>query len=71
MDKQRALVFIDELLTRLRSRKLLFEGWQMQREVRRKVKAEIHLLLLSKFKDYRKKIDDLTENIFRALEEVG
>jgi len=44
MDKQRALVFIDELLTRLRSRKLLFEGWQMQREIRRKVKAEIHLL---------------------------
>ena len=42
----------------------------MQRDVRRKVRAEIRLLLLSNFRNYRDKIDELTEGIFGALEGV-
>jgi len=42
----------------------------MQRDVRRKVRVETRLLLLSKFRNYRDKIDELTEGIFGALEEI-
>ncbi|MEM3661183.1 MAG: hypothetical protein QXU11_12480, partial [Thermoproteota archaeon] len=67
---QRILSFTDRLLTHLEDRKLLFKGWQQQREVRRRIMAEIRLLLLSEFKDYRNKIDTLTERVFEALEGV-
>ena len=68
IEKQRAIAFIDNLSTHLENKKLLFKGWQLQRDVRRKVKAETRLLLLSKFRNYRDKIDELTEAIFGALE---
>jgi len=70
IEKKKVISFIDTLLTHLRRRKLLFKGWQQQRDVRRKVKGEIRLLLLSRFKDRRSKIDDLMESVFRALGEV-
>ena len=70
IEKQRAIAFIDNLSTHLENKKLLFKGWQMQRDVRRKVRAETRLLLLSKFRNYRDKIDELTEGIFGALEEI-
>jgi type I restriction enzyme R subunit len=68
IEKQRAITFINDLSAHLQKRKLLFNGWQLQRDVRRKVKAETRLMLLSKFKEHRKKIDELTEGIFGALE---
>ena len=70
IEKQKAISFVNNLSTHLQKRKLLFKGWQLQRDVRRKVKAETRLLLLSKFRDYRDKIDELTEGIFGALEGV-
>ncbi|PMB76224.1 MAG: hypothetical protein C0177_07275 [Fervidicoccus fontis] len=71
VERQRVLDFIDILLIHLRRENLLFEGWQLQRDIRRKVKAETRLLLFSKFRDYKGKIDDLTEGVFGALEEIG
>jgi type I restriction enzyme R subunit len=68
LEKKRAINFIDELIGHLESKKLVFPGWQLQRDVRRKVKEEIRIKLLSKFKNYRNKIDDLTEKVFVALE---
>jgi type I restriction enzyme R subunit len=68
IDKQRVITFIDTLLTHLKSKNLLFKGWQIQRDVRRKVKVEIRLLLISKFKDYKDKMDELTDRVFEALE---
>jgi len=67
IEKQRAIAFIDNLLIHLENKKLLFKGWQLQRDVQRKVRAETRLLLLSKFRNYRDKIDELTEAIFGAL----
>ena len=66
--KQRALDFTSKLTVHLEKEKLLFKDWQMQREVRRKVKTETRLMLLSEFKDHRNKIDDLADRIFTALE---
>jgi type I restriction enzyme R subunit len=68
--KSRAITFINNLLTHLENKKLLFRGWQTQREVRRRVKAETRLLLLSEFKNYKSKIDDMTDGIFGALEGI-
>jgi type I restriction enzyme R subunit len=70
VERQRALLFTDRLLTHLGDRKLLFKGWQQQREVRRGIMAETRLLLLSEFKDHRDKVDALTERVFEALEGV-
>jgi type I restriction enzyme R subunit len=68
IEKQRAINFINNLLIRLENKKLLFKGWQLQRDVRRKVKAETRLSLLSEFRDYKSKIDELTDKVFEALE---
>lgn len=70
LERQRALNFIDKLLAHLNEKKLLFKGWQLQREVRRKIKAELRFLLLLNFRDKKSKIDELMENTFRALEEI-
>jgi type I restriction enzyme R subunit len=70
LEKQKAIDFINSLLTHLENKKLLFKGWQFQRDIRRKVKAEIRLLLLSKFRNYRRKVDELTEGLFGALEGI-
>lgn len=68
VDKQRLVSTINDIIIHLKSLMLLFEGWQIQRGVRQKVRTEIRLQLLIRFKDYRNKIDDLTEAIFFALE---
>jgi len=68
--KQRAIAFISNLSSYLEKAGLLFEGWQLQRDVRRKVRAETRLLVLSEYKDYRTKIDELTERLFAALEGI-
>jgi type I restriction enzyme R subunit len=70
VEKQKAIAFINNLSTHLEEKKLLFKGWQQQRDVRRKVKAETRLLLLSEFRDYRDKVDELTKEIFEALEGI-
>lgn len=70
VEKQRVVDFIGNLILYLENRNLLFKGWQQQRDVRRKVKAEIRIQLLSRFKNYRCKIDELTEKIFEALEGI-
>jgi type I restriction enzyme R subunit len=68
--KQKAVSFVNELLSHLTKKGMLFEGWQQQRDVRRKVKAEVRVLLLSKFKEHKIKIDKLTESMFEALEGI-
>jgi len=70
IEKQRVIDFINSLSTHLENRKLLFKGWQLQRDVRRKVEAETRLLLLSKFRNYRGEVDELTGGIFGALEGI-
>jgi len=70
VEKQRAVASVNSLSSHLERAGLLFRGWQLQRDVRRKVKAEIRLLLLSEYRDYRSKIDELTERTFAALEGV-
>jgi len=68
IDKQKAIALVNDLFAHLEDRKLLFKGWQLQRDVRRKVKAEVRLQLLSKLRNYRSKMDEITEGIFGALE---
>lgn len=68
LEKQRTINFIDSLLKNLENKKLLFIGWQQQRDIRRKIRAEIRLQLLSQFKNYRNKIDDLMEATFESME---
>jgi hypothetical protein len=70
IDRQETVTFINNLSSHLEKKKLLFKGWQLQRDIRRKVKAEIRLLLLSEFRKYKSKIDELTEKIFSALEGI-
>ena len=69
-DKQKTIAFITRLLAHLESRKLLFKNWQNQRDIRRKVKAETRLMLLSEFKEHKSKIEDLTDGIVNALEKT-
>lgn len=69
-DDQKVIKFVSELLERLHSKDLLFKGWQQQRDVRRKIKSEIKLLLLARLKDYRNRVDQLKEEIFNTLEEM-
>ena len=70
LEEQTVLKFIEKLLKDLREKGLLFKGWQRQRGIRRKVRGETRILLLTNFKKWRNKIDDLTEGVFRALEEI-
>lgn len=69
-DKERVLHFVDKLLSILRKKKLLFPGWQEQREVRKAVKREIRLHILTTFKERKDKIDELMEDLFRSLGEL-
>jgi mannitol-1-phosphate/altronate dehydrogenase len=71
LEKQKAIDFINSLLSHLENKKLRFKGWQLQRDIRQKVKVEIMLLLLSKFRNYRQKVDELTDVLFEALEGIG
>jgi len=68
LEKKRAIDFVKGLLSHLNTKELLFSGWQSQREMRRKVRSEIRIMLLTEMKNHRDKIDDLTDNIFEALE---
>ena len=68
LDKQTALTTINTLLKRLEEKELLFNGWQQQRDIRRRIRAEIRLQLLSQFKNHRNKIDDLKEAIYESME---
>ena len=68
IDKQRIIAFIHELLIHLQEKKLLFNGWRQQRDVRHKVRVEIRLQLLSKLRNHRNRLDDMTEGIFSGLE---
>jgi len=68
--KKEALSFIDTLLQKLKNEGLLFDGWQHQRDIRRKVKREMRILLLSKLKQWKDEIDELMEKIFEVLVET-
>jgi len=70
VNKEHAIETINLLTERLQEKGFLFKGWQQQRDIRRKVRAEIMLLLLSKFKDEKDKIGDLLDGTFEALEEI-
>ena len=70
IEKHKVIAFINRLFEHLEKAGLLFEGWQEQRDVRRKVKSETRLLVLSEYKEHRDKIDELTEQVFGALEGV-
>jgi hypothetical protein len=70
IEKQKAVSFINHLTEHLQKLGLLFEGWQLQRDVRRKVKSETRFLLLSDYKEHRDKVDELTEQLFGAMEEM-
>lgn len=66
--KKETATFVDSLLAHLAEKGMFFKGWQQQRDVRRKVKAEVRLLLLSRFREHKSKIDRLTESVFEAWE---
>ncbi|MFW6159908.1 MAG: type I restriction endonuclease subunit R [Acidobacteriota bacterium] len=68
LQKKRIIDFTNDLLSHLKTKKFLFSGWQYQREMRRKVRGEIRIILLSRMKNHRDEIDHLTDNIFKALE---
>lgn len=69
--KEKITDFSKSLINYLQNKKLLFKGWNEQREVRRRVKAEIRLRLLAEFKGYsQNKIDNLMDGIFVVLEEI-
>lgn len=68
LQKEKIINFVKKLDTTLNSKKLIFYGWQLQRDVKRKIRSEVRVILLSELKNYKEKIDDLTEGIFRALE---
>jgi type I restriction enzyme R subunit len=68
ISKEAGISFATKLLERLRDQKLLFKSWQQKKDVRRKVKEEIRVLLLGNFKEARGRLDELTENLFRSLE---
>jgi hypothetical protein len=70
IEKQEAIDFARRIKGHLEKRGLLFKGWREQREVRRKVRAEIRFLILSRFKDRKDKIDDLQDSIYKSLEET-
>lgn len=70
MEKGKIVDFVNGFVAHLEGKKLIFLGWQLQRDVRRKVKEEIRIKLISKFKNYRSKSDELTERIFTALEGI-
>lgn len=70
MGKEKAVDFANNLLARLEGKGLIFKSWQLQRDVRRKVKAEIRVSLLSKFRNYKSKIDELTDKVSEALEGI-
>lgn len=70
VENERVIDFINSLIAHLEKEGLFFDGWQQQRGVRRRVKGEIRLMLLSKFRDKRSKIDDLMDAVFAALEEM-
>lgn len=65
IERQKVIELVDGLLAHLK--KVLFKGWQLQREVRRRAKAETRIFLLSRLKDYKDKIDELTDKIFELL----
>ena len=66
--KELVLDFVARLLASLKARNLVFDGWKEQRDIRRRVMAEVRLMLLSEFKNYKAKVDELTEAIYQALE---
>ncbi|RKY01568.1 hypothetical protein DRP77_09485 [Candidatus Poribacteria bacterium] len=70
LGRDEALSFADSLIFDLRAKGLLFEGWQEQQGVRRDVRKEIRLRVLSKFRDRGQKVDELVESVFKALEEI-
>jgi type I restriction enzyme R subunit len=70
MKREKAVDFVGGLLAHLEGKGLIFKGWQVQRDVRRKVKAETRVLLLSGFKNYKTKVDELTDRIVEALEGI-
>ena len=70
IDKQKAIAIAKNIIAHLQEQGLLFENWNLQYEVRRKIKAEIRFLLLKELKNYKGKLDQLTESIFEALEGI-
>ena len=68
LDKNRAIRLTNEILNHLESKKLLFHGWSLQRDVRREVKKELRIKLIAGLRNYKNKIDDLVDKIFYALE---
>ena len=71
IEKQKSISFIGNLLGQLETRNFLFKGWQNQRDIRRKVRAETRLMLLKEYKENKNKLDDLTDGIFVALEGIN
>lgn len=71
LPKETTLTFTEDLLNGLRKSKLLFKGWQRQRDVRRRVRGQIRFNLISAFKERGDKVDDLMESISGALEGIG
>lgn len=71
LQKERGIDFAGNLLSLLKGKKLIFSGWKFQRDIRRKIRGEIRIMLILKFKNHKGKIDDLTEKVFEAIEELG
>jgi type I restriction enzyme R subunit len=70
MAKERVVQFVNGLLKHLDEKGLIFRGWQQQRDIKKRMKAEIRVSLLSGFKNYKNKVDELAEKAFEALEGI-
>lgn len=68
--REKAVDLVNRLLAHLEEKGLVFKGWQLQRDIRRKVRAEITLSLLSSLKNYKSRVDELTDKVFEALEGI-
>ena len=65
IEKQNAISFVNDLSERLEQSGLLFPGWQMQRDVRRRVKSETRVSLLTEYKGHRDKLTNSQSNFSR------
>ena len=70
ISEEEATAFAKELIRDLENKKLIFKGWRKQKGVFKRVKGEVRIKLLIRFKDFRDKLDELLERIMDALEET-
>jgi len=71
IEDRKAVELIDSLFSNLRSKGLLFEDWQNQREVRKQAREEIAIMLYSKLREHKDKSEELGNKIFEAIKWIN